>query len=291
MLQALVEVEPRFRKSGQQQLLLETLLVRFALLDRTVDLEAVLRGLGNGGGGGAPPAPSATRAAAPAASPRPAAAPPAADEARRPGPAGASLRAAFDGAVAEAASRAPVSRPSSAGTTATVPGAAPSSGPRAAVAEAMTPVPERPAPVRASSPTADAAPRAGSAFIDVAAIAERWNQVVEFARAARPLVGAALSAALPIASAASGAVTIELQEANSAYVQALESGRDDVLAAVRLVHPGATRVIVRAPDDDSAAPKERLTAEGIRTERVTALSRRDPVLGAAIEALDLDLLD
>ena len=33
------ELEPRFRKSGQQQLLLETLLVRFALLDRTVSLE------------------------------------------------------------------------------------------------------------------------------------------------------------------------------------------------------------------------------------------------------------
>jgi len=49
MLAALTELEPRFRKSGQQQLLLEALLVRFALLDRTVSLEAVLRGLGGGG--------------------------------------------------------------------------------------------------------------------------------------------------------------------------------------------------------------------------------------------------
>ena len=46
MLSALTELEPRFRKSGQQQLLLEALLVRFALLDRTVSLEAVLRGMG-----------------------------------------------------------------------------------------------------------------------------------------------------------------------------------------------------------------------------------------------------
>ena len=67
MLSALTELEPRFRKSGQQQLLLEALLVRFALLDRTVSLEAVLRGLGTGGGGApvdeppprrSPPAPS-----------------------------------------------------------------------------------------------------------------------------------------------------------------------------------------------------------------------------------------
>ena len=49
MLAAIGELEPRFRKSGQQQLLLETLLVRFALLDRTVAIEDVLRGLGDGG--------------------------------------------------------------------------------------------------------------------------------------------------------------------------------------------------------------------------------------------------
>src|SRR5258708_4175222 len=46
MLTALTDLEPHFRRSGQQQLLVETLLVRLALLDRTVDLEAVLRSLG-----------------------------------------------------------------------------------------------------------------------------------------------------------------------------------------------------------------------------------------------------
>src|SRR6186713_307418 len=46
MLAALGELEPRFRKSGQQQLLLETLMVRFALLDRSVAIEDVLRSLG-----------------------------------------------------------------------------------------------------------------------------------------------------------------------------------------------------------------------------------------------------
>nr|MBA3339748.1 DNA polymerase III subunit gamma/tau [Geodermatophilaceae bacterium] len=51
MLTAVTELEPRFRKSGQQQLLLEGLLVRFALLDRTVSLEAMLRGMGDGGAG------------------------------------------------------------------------------------------------------------------------------------------------------------------------------------------------------------------------------------------------
>src|SRR3954469_14626568 len=57
MLTALTELEPRFRRSGQQQLLLETALVRLALIDRTVDVEALLRSLGPSGAGDTPPPP------------------------------------------------------------------------------------------------------------------------------------------------------------------------------------------------------------------------------------------
>src|SRR5690242_10159796 len=39
MLHIITELEPHFRRSGQQQVLLESLLVRFALMDRTVSLE------------------------------------------------------------------------------------------------------------------------------------------------------------------------------------------------------------------------------------------------------------
>jgi DNA polymerase-3 subunit gamma/tau len=55
MLSALAELEPQFRKSSQQQLLVEMLLVRFALFDRAVSIEDMLRGLsgsGEGSGGG-----------------------------------------------------------------------------------------------------------------------------------------------------------------------------------------------------------------------------------------------
>jgi DNA polymerase-3 subunit gamma/tau len=53
MLNAIGDGEIRFKRSGQQQLLIETMLVRFALLDRSVALEDVLRAFdGEGGGGG-----------------------------------------------------------------------------------------------------------------------------------------------------------------------------------------------------------------------------------------------
>ena len=58
MLTMLSAIEPQFRRSSQQQLLVEMLLVRFALLDRAVTLEEVLSTLG-GGGAAAPRSPSA----------------------------------------------------------------------------------------------------------------------------------------------------------------------------------------------------------------------------------------
>jgi DNA polymerase-3 subunit gamma/tau len=60
MLSTLAEIEMQFRRSSQQQLLVEMLLVRFALFDRALSIEDVLRTLGSGTTGGAgPSAPSA----------------------------------------------------------------------------------------------------------------------------------------------------------------------------------------------------------------------------------------
>jgi DNA polymerase-3 subunit gamma/tau len=87
MLTALTELEPRFRRSGQQQLLIETLLVRLALLDRTVDVEALLRSLGRDEGGSVAPARAESR---PADASRAAAAP--ARQAPPPPPAPADAR-------------------------------------------------------------------------------------------------------------------------------------------------------------------------------------------------------
>jgi DNA polymerase-3 subunit gamma/tau len=50
MLSMLSGVEPQFRRSSQQQLLVEMLLVRFSLLDHAVSIEDVLSTLGGGGG-------------------------------------------------------------------------------------------------------------------------------------------------------------------------------------------------------------------------------------------------
>ena len=263
MLQLTTELEPRFRKSAQQQLLLEALLVRFALLERTVSLEAVLRGLGGGGRGASggstvDDAPSSRRAAA---------APPVAREPAPPSPTSpprASDTPASDWrAVVRDADRAPAatSRP-----------AAPA------------------APIAAPAAPPPATPPAGP-LPDVHRVTERWDDLVAAIRGAGKNVAAtALEHASPTAVTAKGDVTIALDEANPIYEQALETVKGELASLLRQWFGGVQRVVVR-PAERTATPPPRLTDEMVRTERLSALRRRDPVLGAAIDALDLDLAD
>jgi DNA polymerase III subunit gamma/tau len=252
MLSALGELEPRFRKSGQQQLLLEAMLVRFALLDRTVSLEQMLRELGSGGAG-------STGGTATAAEP-----------ARREPP--AARRAS------------PAARASD----------APASDWRAVVRDAdRTPAPPPVAPAVAPLPAATTAPSSGTpaAPPDLNRIVERWDELVTAMRAAGKSVAAtALEHAAPVAVTARGDVTIALDVANPIYEQAMESVKAEVVTMLQGWFGGVRRVVVRAATAD-VAPPARLTDEMARSERLLALRKRDPVLGAAIDALDLDLAD
>ncbi|HVE78979.1 MAG TPA: DNA polymerase III subunit gamma/tau [Gemmatimonadaceae bacterium] len=271
MLAAISELEPRFRKSGQQQLLVETLLLRFALLDRAVAIEDVLRELGGEGGGagrgaarggGAP----TVRATIARQESRAAVAPRPADETRRTrGPSRAEapradeppppddddvpfeVRADFEPAL----------------------------GAR-----------DRPATSAASVPPTGPRRRIERNLLD-----ERWGEVVDRVRAAgSQMLATALEHAAPSAVSGRGEVTLELDGPNEILERAFESGRDHVLGALRALFDGVERVALRANAPADAAPR-RVTHESIRAERVAAMRRRDPALGAAIDALDLEVLD
>jgi hypothetical protein len=69
----------------------------------------------------------------------------------------------------------------------------------------------------------------------------------------------------------------------------MESVHGELLGVARARFPGVTRIaLVRG---DRAAPSLRLTDVALREQRVASLRKRDPVLGAAIDELDLELLD
>lgn len=263
MLNALLELEPRFRKSGQPRALLEALLVRFALLDRAVALEDVVRAMG-GGGGAASGGGASSGARRPADEPPPTrrAAPPLEREVR------AAPVVADRPAPPVAPPAAPASRPVVAS---------------AAVAELTAPASPPPRPPR--PPVADGTAAGPPA---VHTLAERWHAVADAAKGiGRAALAGVLANATPVAASAQGLLTLEVPD--DATRDLLEAGRTDALAAVQTLWPEARRLSVQVALEDTTP--RRLTADSVRAERTERLRRQHPALGSAIEALDLELLD
>jgi hypothetical protein len=121
-------------------------------------------------------------------------------------------------------------------------------------------------------------------------ITERWDDVVASLASTRMLLAPFLEQAVPSAVSAAGVLTIRADD--EAAADALEMAKTDMLAVVQGLFPGIERVIVARPNGPSVSGSHRrVTEEEIREQRITSLRKRDPVLGAAIDALDLELLD
>lgn len=219
MLNLVVEVEPHLRRSGQQQLLFETLLVRFALLDRTLDLEEVLRGVG--GAGATVPTMAAPRS-----------------QGARPEPAPKPTRSAAPPEVAD------------------------------------LPVPRR-------EPVA----------LDINRLAEHWDEIVDRVNADNRalLLSSTLAHATPSAVTAAGAVTLTVS--SSAHADLIASGEATVLAAVRQRFTGVQKLVVRVVPPEAEQAPRRLNETAVRADRIATLRKQSPLLDAAVDALDLELLE
>jgi DNA polymerase-3 subunit gamma/tau len=245
MLHLVGELEPRFKRSGQQQTLFEVLLVRLALLDRTVVIEELLAQLG-----GAEPTTPTTPAEQ--------------DTTRR--------------------------------------AAAPPSSPPPSKHRASPPVAMDSVVPRAATPSADQAPgaqpnersvaaAAASGPLTLEAIASKWDDFRAAVRRERPVLATFVDKATPHAVTASGALMLDVSDA-----QARDSLRERAndLAALARTHLGAvSQVLLRdvAVQAASEPPAARMTPSSIRSDTMASLRKRDPVLNAAIDELDLELLD
>lgn len=272
-----LDTEGRFRKSTNPRTMLEALLLRWAFLESTVDVESLLRAAG-----GDAPAPLGDRAAeAPA----------------RSGPAQprASVRSilADIGRSAETGGADPVTPPLP--TNGTPRGSAPKSegrpAPRPPAAGSPDPAAGAPPAVAAPPP---AVPRTAHPVRD----AERaLRMLVEQKRAPHGL-GIFLKAAT-IGDATDHQVVLEVPAGpglerlsgevttRTAVQQVLAEllGRNFELVVRRAGH---------ADPESQAAPAEpppRITPQRVRTERLAAISRGDPAIRAAVESWDLELMD
>jgi DNA polymerase-3 subunit gamma/tau len=264
MLHALLEMEPLFRKSGQPQLLVETLLVRFALFDRTIEIEEVLKGFADGPREEPPRRVTQESRVAPAYA-VPAAVPPA--------------------VVAPAVAPTP-----SAVIAPPVRSATQQAAMTAAAAQMAQP--PRPTP-RASRAESTSTPPS------VETVRARWSEVAEMLRRnKRGMLAEALQWLTPSVVGPQGVLTMVYAAQNDTWARAVEGARADVLTALQGCFAGVTGFTVSVQRDagTSAASVDapatrRLTAQDVRKERVDALTARDPVLDAAVRALDLELRD
>ena len=105
------------------------------------------------------------------------------------------------------------------------------------------------------------------------------------------MLAAALDHAKPVSMSDEGDLAIRLDEANDVFQRKIEGGRDQILAALREVVGVGRSVRLAQGTEVPAAPPKRLTQETLKTEEVARLRRSDALLGAAIDALDLELMD
>ncbi len=172
------------------------------------------------------------------------------------------------------------------------------SSPRSA-ATSSSAAPARSAPAREPSSVATltapnaafAAPTNGKPAIalDLNALVAEWDDIVVAIRRERPIVGALLEHAIPSGVSASGVITLQIDDAGT--FEGLAAKSRDLSVGLTAHVPGLTRVQLLPPDtpERSASP-QRMTAESVKSDTLLAIRKRDPVLAAAIDELDLDLI-
>ena len=235
MLNVMSESELRFKRSSQQQLLVETMLVRFALQDRTIALEDVLKAIGGGEPEGSPSGP----------------------------PSGGSPRS---GGVDRAAG-------------------APAPPPRV-----LSPVSR--APALAREIVVEARPQRSAP--DLAALTGRWDELVARVRSdGKALLAAALEAAAPQAITRAGDLRIKLDEPNDFHAKAIEQAKGDLLPILAEWFDGIREIRLHREEAQRPAGERprRVTDEMVKAERLNGLRRKDPVLDAAIDVLDLEIAE
>jgi DNA polymerase III subunit gamma/tau len=200
LLTILGESEERLSRSANQRLLVELLLLRWAMLDRTVELSEVIDALGKGGRGGAVPTDSPPVSPAPPVN-----------------PSGQKLEPTLEN------------------------------------------------------------------------VRSVWPHIVAEARAKTPMLGSLLAEAEVVG--VDGRI-ITVTPGNAGHSEGLDRQRDTIAQAIGRFISEAPRVkIARSETPRGGAAPERMTEERAGAERLKSLRAKDPTLSAAVDALDLELLE
>src|SRR6266481_1906536 len=113
-----------------------------------------------------------------------------------------------------------------------------------------------------------------------------WAQVVQDARAKTPVLGSLLAEAQVVA--VDGRI-VTLRPGHAVHAEGLERQREAIAQMLGQHISEAPRVAIAAGGASGGA--ERITPAGASAERLKSLRAKDPTLSAAVDALDLELLE
>jgi DNA polymerase-3 subunit gamma/tau len=233
LLSVLGTMEQQIRQSGNPRFAVELLLLRWAMMDRTVEIAEVIQALRGAGGTG--------------------------DVGR--------------GTSGNPKTSAPLLR-DAAPTSAPVPRPASSAPPEPPVSRPSSQIPEK-----------------GPLTID--RLRSLWSHIVEHARSTSPLVGSLL-AETEVVAVENATVTLAPRAHGATSNDGIEHKRDAIAKLVSdwAVDGPRVRIAVRAREQSAATPRPvRMTEQSANAERLKVLQAKDPTLGAAVDALDLELLE
>ncbi len=112
-----------------------------------------------------------------------------------------------------------------------------------------------------------------------------WPKIVSDARGKTPLLGSLLSEVEVVAVEGR---TVTLRPGNAVHAEGLERQRETIAQALGAYISEAPRVQIAA---GGTGGSERMTPQGANAERLKSLRAKDPTLSAAVDALDLELLE
>src|SRR5512144_1860506 len=236
LLTVLSSMESQLRSSGHPRLVVELLLLRWAMMDRTVEIAEVIRALGaEGTGEGGRGTSTGTR------------------DAGRGTSSPEQLR---------------------------------DSAPAALVPRPASPVPPTTPVPRPASPVPEKGP------LSADRLRALWPEIIGRARTSSPMLATLLADARVVAVSGD---TVTLSAAG--HDEGLAHKKEAIGKLIGEWVSGAVKVAIgdagRGTRDEAAPPPppQRLTAETANLERLKVLRAKDPTLGAAVDALDLELLE
>jgi hypothetical protein len=115
-----------------------------------------------------------------------------------------------------------------------------------------------------------------------------WPDIVAEARAKTPLLGSLLAEAEVVA--VDGRM-VTLRPGHAVHAEGLERQRETIAQSVGRYVSEAPRVRIGETRGPAAPGPERMTEDRANAERLKSLRAKDPTLSAAVDALDLELLE